>query len=707
MRRFATLLASWTLWGLAAGASAQTLPTVSVGPSPFALRGGTLNFTVTAPAGSTVQLQGSTQPDEVSLGSAGIQFLRDGTQTVISTARVPSSGVLTVNLNIPTTAPQGVPNHVQVRQRVGTSWIYGNSVVYRVEPAAPSGPREPTAVAVTPDGRRAYVAHNDGGVVTVLDAQADRVIAELPVTVSTDGMPHKPVNVAVDPEGRHAFVSNAAATTLTVIHTASGSVSAQIPVPQGSRGLAFDYRAGQRRLYVANETANAVLVFDEAPLGRFTQRSPIPLQGSAPGPVLVLPDGRIVVGNRTDSELEVLSPGAATRRLQTATLVRVPLGAFPHGLAYSGGEILVPTFVSALSEGIEGYNRVLRIDPTTFLPLGHLFQDLGTDYRAIAALPASGGAAPVLAVTAAGSGSIVVADGGTRTVRALLELAPGDPTATPQDVAIVRDPATGRPVKLYVPDYFRDTVRPIRLDSPALAPEIALAWIGRPRVPLSGDLSDVDDGKWFFRSVNLLGSGALQPNRVTCDTCHPDGAADNLRLSNRQVPAAWGMVDTAPYTWEGTGRTLTGTSNAAIARHNHSGNPMPPGADVLIQAYFAAHQAPRSPFRNRDGTLTAAQQEGKGVFEGAGQCTQCHAGNALIPPAGRPRTISAGIGTGLVPANVPSLRGLWATAPYLHNGSARTLMDVLTINPADAHGQRAALLSEDQRRKLVEYLKTF
>jgi cytochrome c peroxidase len=104
--------------------------------------------------------------------------------------------------------------------------------------------------------------------------------------------------------------------------------------------------------------------------------------------------------------------------------------------------------------------------------------------------------------------------------------------------------------------------------------------------------------------------------------------------------------------------------------------------------------------------MTPDQAAGKRVFEGDANCVSCHAGSAFIPPEGSPRTIEAGIGTGLVPANVPSLRGAWASAPYLNQGQAKTLTDVFKRNPADAHGQSVSGLSRTQLRQLVEYLKS-
>jgi len=55
--------------------------------------------------------------------------------------------------------------------------------------------------------------------------------------------------------------------------------------------------------------------------------------------------------------------------------------------------------------------------------------------------------------------------------------------------------------------------------------------------------------------------------------------------------------------------------------------------------------------------------------------------------------------------NVPTLLGLWATAPYLHDGSAPTLFDVLDRNVDDLHGTTSTLDAQ-QRSDLVEFLKS-
>jgi len=59
------------------------------------------------------------------------------------------------------------------------------------------------------------------------------------------------------------------------------------------------------------------------------------------------------------------------------------------------------------------------------------------------------------------------------------------------------------------------------------------------------------------------------------------------------------------------------------------------------------------------------------------------------------------VGTGTnreegMPFDTPTLVEIWRTAPYLHNGSATTLRDVLTtFNPSDKHGKTSGLTKKE------------
>ena len=107
-----------------------------------------------------------------------------------------------------------------------------------------------------------------------------------------------------------------------------------------------------------------------------------------------------------------------------------------------------------------------------------------------------------------------------------------------------------------------------------------------------------------------------------------------------------------------------------------------------LAAYVASLDAgtyPRSPQRAVDGSMTADAMAGAQVFADAG-CADCHAGIELVGNTDLTvalqdvGTLSGGsggrLGGALSGIDVPTLHGVWATPPYLHDGSAATLADV-------------------------------
>ncbi len=133
--------------------------------------------------------------------------------------------------------------------------------------------------------------------------------------------------------------------------------------------------------------------------------------------------------------------------------------------------------------------------------------------------------------------------------------------------------------------------------------------------------------------------------------------------------------------------------------------------DALAAYVSSLDDFPKSPYRASNGGLTPEAVSGKALFNSL-QCYQCHSGadftnsseNYLYDVG----TIADGSGKRLekklLGMDVPSLKGLWATPPYLHNGSAETIMDVLTKNTGKKHGDLSSL-SQTQLNQLEAYLK--
>lgn len=115
-----------------------------------------------------------------------------------------------------------------------------------------------------------------------------------------------------------------------------------------------------------------------------------------------------------------------------------------------------------------------------------------------------------------------------------------------------------------------------------------------------------------------------------------------------------------------------------------------------------------SPYRNASGQLSSDAQIGKDIFDDLG-CASCHGGTTYTDSPqgfrhniGTLSTSSGGRLGGLLSGlDTPTLRGIWQTAPYLHDGSAATIEDVFN----DIQHVNTASLSDNERTQLAEYLK--
>ncbi len=111
-----------------------------------------------------------------------------------------------------------------------------------------------------------------------------------------------------------------------------------------------------------------------------------------------------------------------------------------------------------------------------------------------------------------------------------------------------------------------------------------------------------------------------------------------------------------------------------------------------------------------------AQERGKAIFERTkakngspipteNQCGYCHGGpkytnqQQLDVGTGKPSDRSPIV-------DVPQLSNVAYSAPYLHDGSARSMEEIWTVfNPKDTHGVTNDL-TKDELNDLIEYLKT-
>ncbi len=165
-----------------------------------------------------------------------------GTVSVIDTA---SNAVVATVMNLATPAgvasgvaitPDGKDAYVTVDQFVADSQgavlvidTASNTVVASVSPAFPLW-IDPEGVAITPDGKHAYVFER--GAVFVIDTASNTRVAAVPVGSSSgQGM------IAITPDGKHVYVTNSASSTVSVIGTATNTVIATVGVGSGPAGV--------------------------------------------------------------------------------------------------------------------------------------------------------------------------------------------------------------------------------------------------------------------------------------------------------------------------------------------------------------------------------------------------------------------------------------------------------------------------------------
>lgn len=107
---------------------------------------------------------------------------------------------------------------------------------------------------VSPDGKEAWVANAGDGTVSVVDLEAKRVTATLPLQVQSAN------RLKFTSDGKRVLISMLAHGDLVVVDTATGQVEKRIPVGHGGAGILV--QPDGARAYVACTPDNYVAVID-------------------------------------------------------------------------------------------------------------------------------------------------------------------------------------------------------------------------------------------------------------------------------------------------------------------------------------------------------------------------------------------------------------------------------------------------------------
>jgi YVTN family beta-propeller protein len=605
-----------------------------------------------------------------------------------------------------------------------------------------------TLIVETSSGAdRIWNVNPDNHSVTVTSA-AGAVVAEIQVG-------DRPWSLAKAPLANEVFVANKGSASISVISTQTFAVLRTIALPVASQphGLAFSNTGDV--LYVALEAlarvdklapATGALQGSAALAGR-----PRHLAVSADGtklyvtnfvtPPLPGESTAVIDMSAGGAQLFVVNTGAMSlaqtiafdRSDRTPSELSGPgMPNYLNAPVLFGSKAYVPSKQDNLDGGVYRGNFGMVFDQTVRavtsvidLPSGTELtgQRIDHDNAGVATGAALSGEGRYLFVALETAREVAVYD--TQLGFQLTRLAVG---RAPQGVAFSSDGRT-----LYVHNFMDRTVKRFDVTN--------LVALGSAVAPLLGTVNTVAAeqmsaqvllGKQLF--YDAADDRLAQDNYISCASCHNDGDGDGRvwdltgfgeGLRNTVDLRGRGGMNNGWLHWtgnfdevqdfEGQIRALSGgtglMSNAlfnAGTRSHPLGDPkagLSSDLDALAAYVASLTAAPASPHRSGAG-FSASAESGRTAFANHG-CGACHMGPPFTDSAPNTRhdvgTIHAGSGERLDGPldgfDTPTLVGVWATAPYLHDGSAATIAAAIaahsgiTTTPTE-RAQIAAFLDE-------------
>jgi len=219
-------------------------------------------------------------------------------------------------------------------------------------------------------------------------------------------------------------------------------------------------------------------------------------------------------------------------------------------------------------------------------------------------------------------------------------------------------------------------------------------------------------------------AGHTFQNQYACYTCHPDDHEDGLEYNFAamgrnivNVISLREIADTPPYKWNGKNQSIYKQDGMRFSKFLTRTEAFNYGElDALVAYIKTGIKLPPNLMYNKNGKLTESQLRGKEIFNRSvdnlgkvipekSRCVTCHSGpyytNLKLEDVG---TLSKTDDSILF--DTPNLNNIYASAPYLHDGRAKTLEEIWTIYGGnDKHG-RVNDLSKIQLNDLVNYLKS-
>ncbi|MFO1327800.1 MAG: AbfB domain-containing protein [Rubrivivax sp.] len=617
-------------------------------------------------------------------------------------------------------------------------------------PPTVNAPRASGALLLEPRtgaAARLWVLNPDNDSVSVFDTATNARVAEIAVGSA-------PRTLARAADGS-IWVANRDAASLSVISAATLAVTRTVALPRASQphGLVI---AADGRAYVALEALGQVLKLDGSSGATLATLA----VGARPRHLAVTGDSaRLLVSRFITPPLTGEGSASVTTSSGGGEVVAVNTGAFtvaatvllkhsdkadteisgrgvPNylgaaAIAPDGSFAWVPSKQDNVKRGglrdglaLNFQNTVRAI--SSRIELGTLAETLAMrvdhDNASVASAAAFDPTGSYLFVALETSRQVAVVD--PRRGAELFRIEVG---LAPQGVVVAADGS-----RLYVHNFMSRTVSVVDLGPLMRNGELRSTTVATPATVAAEKLSaTVLKGKQLFydaRDPRLARDAYL-----SCATCHHDGGHDGrtwdltsqgeglrntISLRGRaggQGRLHWSNNFDEVQDFEGQIRALAGGTGLMTDAQFNTGTRSQPLGDAkagvsadldALAAYVASLNAfDPSPYRPSASTLSAAASAGRTLFTQM-NCGFCHSASAWTRSAvdnpANVGTIKAAsgkrLGGTLAGIDVPTLRDLWATAPYLHDGSAATIEAAIK-----AHANQPA--TDAQLTSLAAYLR--
>jgi DNA-binding beta-propeller fold protein YncE len=610
-------------------------------------------------------------------------------------------------------------------------------------------PNSSTAIVVDAVGR-IWTVNPDNDSVSVLAGTSNTLITEIPVGDS-------PRTLAIAPNG-DVWVSNKASASVSVISATSLSVINTFSLPRASQPHGLAFAPNGSAAYVALESTGQLVQLDPATgavqasinVGLHARGVAVTADSAT---VLVsrfitpaLPGESTLIVDTSTQGGEVLVVDTASMTVQQIIMLQhsdltdaeAQGSGIPNYLAApvispDGLSAWVPSKQDNITRGMARNQLDLNFVNTvraisSRIDLVSLQEDsaarIDHDNSSVGAAAAyhPSGAFAFVALETSRQVAVINPFNNSELFRFEVGLAP-------QGVAVSADGNT-----LYVQNFMDRSISVVDLQDLTVTGLLSTTVVATPQTIGSDALSaEVLRGKQLF--YDAADDRLARDDYMSCASCHNDGGSDgrvwdltgfgeglrntielNGRSSLNHGFLHWSANFDELQDFEGQIRTLAGgTGLMSDAAFNAGSTNQPLGdtkagisadLDALAAYVESLNEFAPSPNRNQDGSLTTLADAGATVFAEQG-CASCHVGVNFSNSIDASTLQDIGSLTAesgqrlegpLTGIDVPTLRDVWKTAPYLHNGSAATLADAVNVHAG-------LTLIADEMDALVAYLE--